>query len=261
MRSFGHIVVGLLALVSLVFGDPRPWMRDLKPQAKEPWMGAHFGWVDQVTASHLKEVPQGFGLVVTSVEPTGPAQEAGLKAMDVLWKVDDQLLANRGQLVCLLRMKGVGASMVLHVARGGEMVEMTIHLAERPHQSEQAEVARRVISPPIPGLTLPNSVRWVNYDQRTAFLEDGERTYSVSRDKEGFRYVITADEKDIGQGALKGDAPGEWPSELDLASKEKLKILVRSLVNAESRETQTKRMPRVRRVPTSQNLTQETAKN
>lgn len=77
------------------------------------------------------ELPPGIGLVVQSVEPGSPAEQAGVKQYDILHKLNDQLLVNMEQLSVLVRTFKPGEEVRLTVVRGGRAQELTARLGER----------------------------------------------------------------------------------------------------------------------------------
>ena len=78
--------------------------------SKMPWVGVEVGKLDAAMRAHATGVPEGIGFLVTSVTADGPADQAGVKSFDILWKLDDQLLVNEAQFGTLLQMHGVGDS-------------------------------------------------------------------------------------------------------------------------------------------------------
>ncbi len=73
----------------------------------------------------------GFGLVVDSVEPASPAEEAGLKRFDILSKFDDQQLINADQFLVLVRSKSPGEALTLSVIREGKTVTLNTKTVEK----------------------------------------------------------------------------------------------------------------------------------
>ena len=77
------------------------------------------------------QLPSGIGLVVNSIEPGSPAEQAGLNARDVLHKLDEQLLVNTEQLTVLVRTYSPGQEVRLTVVRGGKPTQLTVKLGQR----------------------------------------------------------------------------------------------------------------------------------
>jgi len=77
-------------------------------------------------------LPEGVGLHVRHVEAGSAAEAAGLRAGDVLHKLDDQVLVNAEQLVVLVRMHSPGEAVTLHVLRDGEAKRLEAQLGAAP---------------------------------------------------------------------------------------------------------------------------------
>ncbi|WP_193213180.1 PDZ domain-containing protein [Luteolibacter marinus] len=99
---------------------------------KAPWLGLKIGRLDEATRAHVPHVPEGIGFVVTSVEPGGPAEKAGMKAYDILWRFDDQWIANEAQLFTLLRLRKDGEQVPLGIYRKGEAMTLKVTLGHPP---------------------------------------------------------------------------------------------------------------------------------
>ncbi|MDP0489797.1 MAG: PDZ domain-containing protein [Verrucomicrobiota bacterium JB023] len=223
-----------------------------------PWLGVRLEWVDRALAEHLKGVPIGFGLLVEKVEEGSPAALAGLQELDVLWKFDDQLLANQWQLYSLMRLKGIDGEASLTVTRGGEPVVLPVVLSARPDsekEEESKEAVVRIMSPPVD--EGPVAVKQVFFGRRQATIEENGKLVSLGRKKNGFEYFVMEDGKLTERGELPSEEPGTWDEVEDADTKRKLIVLVESLADAEEREASEDkviRVPRVRRVPTPDEL-------
>lgn len=74
------------------------------------------------------------GLIVLSLAPQGPAEAAGLLVGDILIDLEGQSLQDIGDLQAALGAEKIGEQVRVGVVRGGERVESTITLAERPRR-------------------------------------------------------------------------------------------------------------------------------
>lgn len=74
------------------------------------------------------------GVVVLAVEDDGPAEEAGIRAGDIMVSLDGEPLASAEQLLAALRAFDPGETVVSGVVREGEELEVEITLGERPAQ-------------------------------------------------------------------------------------------------------------------------------
>ncbi|MGJ8724280.1 MAG: PDZ domain-containing protein [Roseibacillus sp.] len=228
---------------------PKKWMRGHCPEPGGPWLGIKTTWLEKATAAQLNEVPAGFGLLIESVEPVSPAFEAGLQSMDVIWKFDNQFVANKGQLFALLKLKGVGNEGTLTVSRAGENLVLPVTVGVRPENGrELAEAAAEVLMPPLPGVI----VRQVDLGKRSGFISEDGVTVSLSRKIGGFDFHVLKDGDVVNHGTLAGEDSDSWPETIDDKTRRKLHALFQSLMNAEQREEDEPRVPRVRRVPVPQ---------
>jgi len=100
-------------------------------------------------------LPRDMGLVVDAVEPGSPAEAAGLKKSDVLYKLDDQLLISTEQFGVLVRSMDPGREVSLTIYRGGrqQVVRATLGQRERPVRelrgpvSIPEEILRQMLPP------------------------------------------------------------------------------------------------------------------
>ena len=235
------------ALTALCFGEkPFRQMPGHRSHSDSPWLGVRLKRLEKETAAQLHEVPAGFGLLIDSVEPDSPASDAGLQSLDVLWKYDDQLLVNKGQLFALMRKTGVGKEGGLTVSRAGESLVLPALLSTRPESQEDlAKGAAEALMPPLPGAIL----RQLDLGKRSGFIKEGGLTVSLSKGIDGYTYQVSQGEKVLEQGKLQGEGGEAWPETIDEKTHRKLEALLQSLNDAEQREAITPRQPRVRRVP------------
>jgi S1-C subfamily serine protease len=80
---------------------------------------------------HLK---QKTGLIVLSVEPDGPAAQAGVVIGDVLLSLDGSPVSDTGDVQAVLGAENVGKAVRLSIVRGGSLAELTITIGERPRR-------------------------------------------------------------------------------------------------------------------------------
>jgi serine protease Do len=99
-----------------VWGSPIPFLNFAKPA--EPYLG--------VRAGNDKML-----LKIETVTPGSPADRAGLKANDVLLKIDNQPFASADDLAVFLKARRPGARLNIQVQRGGEMLTLPVVLGKR----------------------------------------------------------------------------------------------------------------------------------
>jgi len=121
----GLLTIALVGL-PLRAEEPRP--------APKPILGV-------MVATTAKDAPKA-GAVIREVAPDGPAAKAGLKAGDLIVKVDNKDIADAKMLVEAVAGHKPGATMTLHVLRDGKEMKLEAKLGEQP-------VARRLPLPDI----------------------------------------------------------------------------------------------------------------
>jgi serine protease Do len=99
-----------------VWGSPTPLFDFLKPD--EAYLG--------VRPTQDKKI-----LKVESITPGSPAEKAGLKANDVILKMDNQPLASHDDLGGFLKVRRPGARINVHVQRGNEVMTIAVVLGKR----------------------------------------------------------------------------------------------------------------------------------
>lgn len=134
------LLIGLLAAGSLSGGAARSEPprdnpgRPADPMPARTERGAYLGLGASPAPRSLRrqlDLPQGVGLVVDVVTPNSPAAEAGLRADDLLHKLNDQILVNPQQLAVLVRTFKPGDTLKVTVFRAGKPVELSAKLVEK----------------------------------------------------------------------------------------------------------------------------------
>jgi S1-C subfamily serine protease len=74
----------------------------------------------------------GIGAMATSVDPKGPGAAAGVRQGDIIVAWDGEPIRGVHQLVRALGPDSVGASVKVSLRRGGEPIETTLTIGERP---------------------------------------------------------------------------------------------------------------------------------
>jgi S1-C subfamily serine protease len=77
------------------------------------------------------------GVIVVNVEPSGPADNAGVLLGDVLVTFDGVTVGDTGDVLALLNDSDrIGKTVNVQVVRGGVLVELAIAIGERPNKEE-----------------------------------------------------------------------------------------------------------------------------
>lgn len=79
----------------------------------------------------MRVTPDKKTLKIESVTPGGPADKAGLRANDLILKIDNQTLATPEALGSFLKVRPPGAQINVHVQRGAETMSVAVVLGKR----------------------------------------------------------------------------------------------------------------------------------
>ncbi|HKT20098.1 MAG TPA: S1C family serine protease [Stellaceae bacterium] len=74
------------------------------------------------------------GLLIVSIDPEGPAAKAGLLVGDMIMRWNGKPLARVREAMLQLGPDSVGSAVVLALRRGGEPIEASVTIAERPRR-------------------------------------------------------------------------------------------------------------------------------
>jgi len=234
---------GSFAGEPVVFQSPDPTVR--VSRAPSAWLGLKVSRPDETITAHLPSLPPGIGFVVRSIDKDGPAETAGLREFDVLWKLGDQMLVNEGQLAALLRLSKPGDEITLSGFRAGKPLEAKLKLgvvpdAKRPFPGDLVDAA---ILPDECG----GPMRVVNVAEKLASYSNDEGRAEVRREGEHYRVKIEGPKNElIYEGELQRDgSPDKIPEEW----KRRIYALRRGLDHALEGRMMPNRQPRPRVVP------------
>jgi hypothetical protein len=172
-------------------------------QAPRAWLGLQVSRPDESVTVHLPALPPGIGFMVRSITEGGPAEIAGLKELDVLWKMDDQMLVNEGQLAALLRLSKPGDEVSLYGFRAGKPIEVKLTLGEAP-KTTRPFPSDLVDSAVLPGGACGGNMRVFNVSDKVASYSTDEGRAEVRREGEIYK-VLIQDPKD--EVIFEGDLP------------------------------------------------------
>ncbi len=82
-----------------------------------------------------KQLALGEGALVTAIEPGSPAQQAGLRADDVIVQIDERAIGTAADVRNRLALVAVGSTARLSVQRAGQRLSLLITVAPIPAQS------------------------------------------------------------------------------------------------------------------------------
>lgn len=106
------------------------------PVEKTFWVGAMIGPIPEPILAHIAEgtIPEGKGICVMEIVPESPAEKAGLKAYDVILKVNGEAV-NGDDFVEKVRASK-GEKLTCEVLRAAKTQNIDLTPAERPAQAK-----------------------------------------------------------------------------------------------------------------------------
>ncbi len=124
------------------------------------WMGVSVQDIDP-SLREAMDLSSAGGALVTDVAPGGPAARAGVRARDVILRVDDSPVEDSEDLIAALAQKGPGDAITLSILRGRNPLELRVLLSSR--SSTEATPERIPPSDPLKGpktsLRIPRMLR------------------------------------------------------------------------------------------------------
>jgi S1-C subfamily serine protease len=86
----------------------------------------------RLPAALAESLGQETGLLLTAVEPAGPAEQGGLLLGDTLVGLDGQPVRQHDDLLALIASDRIGATVPGRIIRGGQVQELQVRIGERP---------------------------------------------------------------------------------------------------------------------------------
>jgi C-terminal processing protease CtpA/Prc len=114
-----------------VFASTRAPMLGINAEDLSGQLGSYFG------------APGGEGILVREVNTGSPAEKAGMKAGDVITKVDNESVSSLEQLREKLRAKRESKTVSIGVLRKGSAVALNVEI-EQPKPPERRRITRRI---------------------------------------------------------------------------------------------------------------------
>ncbi|MEP2774351.1 MAG: PDZ domain-containing protein [Luteolibacter sp.] len=244
MRSIFHWVCLLLLLCGLATAQETSIVAEVKEASGEAWLGIGLSKPDDAMANQLPFLPPGIGFVVTELTKGGPADAAGVRKNDLLWKMNEQMLVNEGQLATLLRLARPGEKVIISVFREGKSSDYEVTLGEG--RACDGDGARRMLVDSVMRRE-DGAVRIVSLGEKKAEFTNENGSAEVTRVEEGDAVKILGKKGEIiFEGVLRGRpdqsaVPGEW--------RKPVCAMRRTLDHALSVKAAPDRQPRPRIVP------------
>lgn len=216
-------------------------VEEQKKIKKPPYLGVSVAKPSTEVYAQLPALPKNCGFILQSVIADGPAAKAGLKPMDIIWKLNGQILVNESQMMVLLSHHQVGETIKLSYFRSGQSQDADVTLENRGNQPPHP--GELTITPPLPGaLTMP--MRVVSYEDRSASISDKTGVATLTY-REGKPWLQVENAR--GEETFNGYVDvAENKSRIPLAWRSRLPVLMRSLEES----SRLRKLPRMRRVPT-----------
>lgn len=215
-----HFIAALLLLPAMVVAREPVAQQTSIPafqqemSAPRAWLGLKVAKPDQTITAHVPALPPGIGFLVRSVDPGGPAESAGLRELDLVWKFRDQMLVNEAQLAALLRLSKPGEEVAIAAFRGGKPIAVNLKLGEAPllKQPFPNEMVEAAI---LPG-DFGGPMRVVNVAEKSASYSAENGSAVLRRDGESYQLAIhDQEDKLIFEGTFANDEsfdkiPEDW---------------------------------------------------
>lgn len=177
------------------------------------WLGLGVSKPDDTITSQLPSLPPGIGFVVTELEEGGPAEKAGVRKLDLFWKLNEQLLVNEGQLATLLRLSWPGEEVIVSFFREGKSLDIKVTLGEA--KGDDATALRLMLAESVMR-SEDGATKIVNLGEKTALYSNEKGSAEVMRVSEGDSVRIFDPEgKLIHEGVERGNpeysnVPEDW---------------------------------------------------
>lgn len=210
MRIILHFLAVFLVAVTPVFSQKEAVAETGSGEAR---LGLGVSKPDDTTTTQLPSLPPGIGFVVSELEEGGPAQKAGVRKLDLLWKMGEQMLVNEGQLATLLRLSEPGDEVTVSVFREGKSLDIKVTLGEA--DGDNGEAIQRVLADSVLR-SEDGALRIVNLGEKRAVYSNEKGSAEVIRVSEGDSVKILGPEgKVVFDGVLRGkpefsEVPDEW---------------------------------------------------
>ncbi len=244
MRATVHLLSGFFLICAIGLSQEVKPVTAVKQGSGEAWLGLGVSKPDDMTTTQLPALPPGIGFVVTHLDEGGPAEKAGVRKHDLLWKMGEQMLVNEGQLATLLRLAEPGEEVTVSIFREGKSLDLKVKLGEGK-VSDEAQI-RRMLADSVMRSD-DGALRVVDLEGKKAVVSNEMGSAEVSRVSEGDSVRIFDPEGElIYEGTLQGrpelsSVPEGW--------KRQVCAMRRGLDHALSAKAAPLRQPRPRIVP------------
>lgn len=102
-----------------------------KGRVVRPWLGIYMQELTPELARYFN-LPDTQGVIISEVIKGSPAAKAGLRAYDVIRKIDGEAVTNLDVLVSKIQQHKVGDRITLEIVRSGNIIQVPVLLGEKP---------------------------------------------------------------------------------------------------------------------------------
>lgn len=128
------LVLSVPGLIAQPLSERAPRLPGAAPRPSPEDEGAEPGYLG-IIADDRQDM--GRGVRVVEALPQSPAAAGGLTAGDVIGRIDGQEVQSLADMAGVLQQAQVGQEVRFEVERGGELVELTVTLGQRPPPGER----------------------------------------------------------------------------------------------------------------------------
>ncbi len=100
-------------------------------KVKRPWVGIAIDVIDEDSKQELK-LSSTEGAFVKQIYNDSPASDAGLELMDVITKIDDEIIKTPEDVVNYVRKSKIGDKLTFVILRKGKEIKTIVKVKERP---------------------------------------------------------------------------------------------------------------------------------
>jgi hypothetical protein len=159
------------------------------PMRKIAWLGMA---TTERVAEVAPELPDGVGLIVQQVAPGTPAAQAGLQRMDIIHKLDEQILVNNPQFRVLMRSFKPGDTIQLSLFRQSKPLTVNVQLGETeaPAVDSSGGIFQWALAPARRMDSIPGSAGF------SANYADGEHVLALQTNDKG-RHLLAKNQQGV----------------------------------------------------------------
>lgn len=202
MRTAIHLLSAFFLIGAIGFSQEAEPVTVAKKGSGEAWLGLGVSKPDDTTTTQLPALPPGIGFVVSVIDEGGPAAKAGVRKLDLLWKMGEQMLVNEGQLATLLRLSRPGDEVTVSVFREGKTLDLKVKLGEAKVGDDGA--IRRILTDSVMRGD-DGALRIVNLEEKTAVVSNEMGSAEVTRVSDGDAVrIMDTEGKLVFEGVLRG---------------------------------------------------------